>query len=51
MTNQDTVALLIYWVTQNTSAVIQLLMALIPVLTLLLAALIVYAVFWKGRGK
>lgn len=51
MKNQDAVNALIYWLTESTPVVIQLLLALIPVLALLLAALTIYAVFWKGGGK
>jgi hypothetical protein len=51
MKKEETVAAVFWWITENTPLVIQLLFALIPVLALLLAALTIYAVFWKGRGK
>lgn len=51
MTNEATITALVYWLTNNTPVVIQLLAAITPVLALLLAGLIVYAVFWKGGRK
>lgn len=51
MIKETAIDALITWLTKDTSAVIQLMLVLIPVLTLLLAALVVYAVFWKGGPK
>lgn len=49
--NKETTVAAFNWLTQNTPVVIQLLFALVPVLALLLAALTVYAVFWKKGDK
>lgn len=51
MKKEEAVAAAVWWLTEHTPLVIQLLFALVPVLALLLAALVVYAVFWKGGDK
>ncbi|MDR7380444.1 hypothetical protein J2X19_005151 [Rhodoferax ferrireducens] len=50
MKKEDAAAFMLLWITENTPLAIQFLYALVPVLALLLAAFVIYAVFWKGKG-
>lgn len=51
MKNEATVMALIAWLTQDSALPLYLMFVLIPVLAMLLAGLVIYAVFWKGASK